>query len=71
MQIDAWLKHAQRDAIHKDLPKLVPLLDMLLSATQSLRANHWLKLSSKNNVPVGHVETPLTGSPDAPSTEQK
>ena len=71
MQPDAWFKQAQRDAIHKNLPKLVPLLDMLRDATQSLRGNNWLTLPDNKKIPIGQIETPLTVSSEAPSIEQK
>ncbi len=41
MHLDDWLEHARRDAAHRGLPDLEPLLDMLFRATRALRAADW------------------------------
>jgi hypothetical protein len=38
MQIDEWLKAAKADAVKRQLPELVPLLEGLASSTSALRS---------------------------------
>jgi hypothetical protein len=41
MTVEAWLDAAIRDAEHRGLPELKPLLEALARATSALRAVDW------------------------------